>query len=226
MLLRALVSGSGTGSQDPLIDLWVTKDDLPDPVQKDGLLTYTIVVGNNGPDVATQATLVDPVPAGTSFVSVSTTQGTCTGGALVTCNLGAVPTWPAVTIPLVVRPMVTGLVTNTVTVVGNERESNTANNQATATTRVPCDRFTVTPGRLRVGQRTTVVVRVAAVAKPRKVVMRGAGIYRTGRTDAHGVARIVVTAPHRGIVTITVTQAPQCRGKRIRVIGRVPASRA
>ena len=74
----------------PLIDLFVTKDDLPDPVQLNGQLTYTIVVGNNGPDAATQVTLADPLPAGTSFVSVSTTQGSCTGGALISCNLGTV----------------------------------------------------------------------------------------------------------------------------------------
>jgi uncharacterized repeat protein (TIGR01451 family) len=131
------VAGSSIGSEDPLIDVWVTKADLPDPVLKDGLLTYTIVVGNHGPDVATQVTLADPLPAGTTFASVITTQGTCTGGSLVTCNVGAVPTGSTATITFVVRPTVTGLITNTVTVIGTEPESNTANNQATATTWVP-----------------------------------------------------------------------------------------
>jgi uncharacterized repeat protein (TIGR01451 family) len=221
--------------RNPLIDLWVTKDDLPDPVQKDGLLTYTIVVGNHGPDAATQVTLADPLPAGTTFVSVSTTQGTCTGGVLVTCNLGTVPTGSTVTITLVVRPTVTGLITNTATVIGKEPESNTANNQATATTRVPapvrrvtkvlrCDRFTVAPGILRVGKRATVVVRVTSAGKPakgRKVVVRGAGIVKTGRTNARGVARIVVTAQRPGIVRVTVPQELTCGGKQLAVLGAV-----
>jgi uncharacterized repeat protein (TIGR01451 family) len=220
---------------NPLMDLWVTKDDLPDPVQKDGLLTYTIVVGNHGPDAATQVTLADPLPVGTSFVSVSTTQGTCTGGALVTCNLGTVPTGSTVTITLVVRPTVTGLITNTATVIGKEPESNTANNQATATTRVPapvrraakvlrCDRFTVASGTLRVGKRGTVVVRVTSAGKPakgRKVVVRGAGIVKTGRTNARGVARIVVTARRPGIVRVTVQQKLTCGGKQIAVLGAI-----
>jgi uncharacterized repeat protein (TIGR01451 family) len=220
---------------NPLMDLYVTKDDLPDPVQKDGLLTYTIVVGNHGPDAATQVTLADPLPAGTTFVSVSTTQGTCTGGSLVTCNLGTVPTGSTVTITLVVRPTVTGLITNTATVVGKEPESNTANNQATATTRVPapvrratkvirCDRFTVASGTLRVGKRAAVVVRVTSAGKPakgRKVVVRGAGIVKTGRTNARGVARIVVTARRPGIVRVTVQQKLTCGAKQIAVLGAI-----
>ncbi len=220
---------------NPLMDLWVTKDDLPDPVQKDGLLTYTIVVGNHGPDAATQVTLADPLPRGTTFVSVSTTQGTCTGGNLISCNLGTVPSGSTVTITLVVRPTVTGLITNTVTVVGKEPESNTANNQATATTRVPapvrkatkvirCDRFTVASGTLRVGKRATVVVRVISAGKPakgRKVMVRGAGIVKTGRTNARGVARIVVTASRPGIVRVTVRQKLTCGAKQIAVLGAI-----
>jgi uncharacterized repeat protein (TIGR01451 family) len=225
---------------NPLIDLYVTKNDLPDPVQVNGLLTYTIVVGNNGPDAATQVTLADPLPAGTVFVSVTTTQGTCTGGALVSCNLGTVPTGSTVTITLVVRATQPGLLTNTATVIGKEPESNAANNQATATTLVPaplvrkakkvlvCDRFTVAPGTLRVGKRATVVVHVTASGKPvkgRKVVVRGAGIVKAGRTNARGVARIVVTARRPGIVTVTVPQKLTCGGKRIAVLGAITAPR-
>jgi uncharacterized repeat protein (TIGR01451 family) len=217
----------------PLIDLFVTKNDLPDPVQLNGQLTYTIVVGNNGPDAATQVTLADPLPVGTSFVSVSTTQGSCTGGAVITCNLGTIPKGGTVTITLVVTARQSGVITNTVTVVGKEPESNTANNQATATTRVPapvvrrpaavvCDRFTVTPKSLTVGKRTTIVVRVTAAGRPakgRRVVVKGAGIHKTARTNGRGVARIVVRPRRPGIVTITVPQKIACGAKRIGVVG-------
>ena len=216
-----------------LIDLYVTKTDLPDPVQLNGQLTYTIVVGNNGPDAATQVTLADPLPVGTSFVSVSTTQGTCTGGVLISCDLGTVPAGSTVTITLVVTALESGVLTNTVTVVGKEPEPNTANNTATARTLVPapllrapkaavCDTFTATPKSLRVGKRATIVVHVTAGGKPvkgRKVVVKGAGILKSARTNARGFARIRVIPRRAGIVTITVPQKLTCGGKRIGVVG-------
>jgi uncharacterized repeat protein (TIGR01451 family) len=217
----------------PLIDLYVTKDDLPDPVQLNGRLTYTIVVGNNGPDAATQVTLADPLPAGTSFISVSTTQGSCTGGVLISCNLGTIAKGQSVTITLVVRANQAGTLTNTATVVGKEPESNTANNRDTEQTlvvapvprqpkRLVCDSFTATPKSLTVGKRSTIVVRVTAGGKPakgRKVVVKGAGISKSARTNARGVARIVVKPRKAGIVTITVPQKLACGAKRIGAVG-------
>jgi uncharacterized repeat protein (TIGR01451 family) len=218
----------------PLIDLYVTKDDLPDPVQLNGRLTYTIVVGNNGPDAATQVTLADPLPAGTTFVSVATTQGSCTGGAMINCNLGTIAKGQTVTITLVVTANQAGVLTNTVTVVGKEPESNPANNRDTEETRVVapavprapkrfvCDSFTATPKSLTVGKKATIVVRVTAGGKPakgRKVVVKGAGISKSATTNARGVARIVVKPRKAGIVTITVPQKLVCGAKRIGAVG-------
>jgi hypothetical protein len=144
-----------------------------------------------------------------------------------------VPTGSTVTITLVVTAQQSGTVTNTATVVGKEPEANTTNNQATATTLVPaplvrqpkklvCDTFTATPKSLRVGKRGTIVVHVTAAGKPvkgRKVVVKGAGILKSARTNARGVARIVVTPRRAGIVTITVPQKLTCGRKRIGVVG-------
>ncbi|MGH3080721.1 MAG: DUF11 domain-containing protein, partial [Gaiellaceae bacterium] len=218
----------------PLIDLYVTKDDLPDPVQLNGRLTYTIVVGNNGPDAATQVTLADPLPVGTTFVSVSTTQGSCTGGAIINCNLGTIAKGQTVTITLVVTANQAGVLTNTVTVVGNEPESNPANNRDTEQTRVlapvvprapkklVCDSFTATPKSLTVGKKSAIVVRVTAGGKPakgRKVVVKGAGISTSARTNSKGIARIVIKPRKAGIVTITVPQKLVCGAKRIGAVG-------
>src|SRR5215211_1084968 len=172
-------------------------------------------------------------PAGTTFVSVSTTQGSCTGGAIINCNLGTIAKGQTVTITLVVTANQAGTLTNTATVVGKEPESNTANNRDTEQTvvvapvprepkKVVCDSFTATPKSLTVGKRSTVVVRVTANGKPargRKVIVKGAGISKSARTNAKGIARIVVKPRKAGIVTITVPQRIVCGARRIGVVG-------
>ena len=221
----------------PLIDLAVTKVDTPDPATLNGQITYTMVVTNNGPDTATGVTAADPLPAGTSFVSVSSTQGTCANnGGLIQCSLGTIAKGASVTITLVVTATQVGTVTNTVTVVGKEPESNTANNTATATTLVPaplvppkpkpvpvvCDTFTVSSKTLTVGKKTTITVTVknkGKAVKGAKVVVRGAGINKSARTGANGKARITVTPRKAGIVTVTVPQKLACGNKRIGVVG-------
>ncbi len=75
-----------------LADLVLTKSDSPDPVLAGANLTYTITVTNNGPDVAADASWSDTLPAGTTFVSLSSVAGwTCTTPAVgtagtVTCS--------------------------------------------------------------------------------------------------------------------------------------------
>src|SRR5436190_17171448 len=60
-------------------DLSVTKEDSPDPVNTGSTLTYTITVNNNGPDAAANASWSDTLPAGTTFVSLSSPGGwSCT----------------------------------------------------------------------------------------------------------------------------------------------------
>jgi uncharacterized repeat protein (TIGR01451 family) len=219
----------------PLIDLAVTKVDKPDPAKLNGNITYTMVVTNNGPDTATQVTVADPLPAGTSFVSVSTTQGTCTNSnGLIQCSLGTLPKSASVTITLVVKATRAGVVTNEVTVVGKEPESNTANNRASATTLVPtplvppkkpkpvCSTLTVGPKSLRVGKRSTIAATVknrGKAVKGAKVRVRGAGILKSGRTNARGKAHITVRPVRPGIVVVSVPQKLVCGSKRIGVVG-------
>lgn len=56
--------------------LTLTKSDVPDPVVVGGQLTYTLLVTNTGPSTATNLTVVDTLPAGLTFGSVTTTAGT------------------------------------------------------------------------------------------------------------------------------------------------------
>lgn len=72
-------------------DLEVTKN-APATVVAGTPLQYVLTVTNNGPSTAQGVTLTDRLPAGVTFVSVSTTVGSCTYGQPVerelTCNLG------------------------------------------------------------------------------------------------------------------------------------------
>ena len=88
--------------------------------------------------VDTNVVVGDVIPAGTTFVSVTTSIGNvCTGGAVITCNLGTMQVGDEVTITLVTTPTVEGQITNTVSVASaSPPDPNTANNTATATTTV------------------------------------------------------------------------------------------
>jgi uncharacterized repeat protein (TIGR01451 family) len=85
-------SGTATTSSVSLSDLSVTKVDTPDPVNAGANLTYTITETNAGPSNAGSATLADPLPAGTTFVSIVMPAGwSCTtpavgAGGLVLCT--------------------------------------------------------------------------------------------------------------------------------------------
>ena len=60
-------------------DLSVTKTGSPDPVIAGTDLTYTINVSNAGPSDAQGVTVTDDLSLGTSFVSATPSQGTCSG---------------------------------------------------------------------------------------------------------------------------------------------------
>jgi uncharacterized repeat protein (TIGR01451 family) len=91
-------------------------------------MSYSIVVTNNGPDDATSVTLVDPLPAGLTPVSVSTSVGFCTSGpGNVTCDLSPLPNGASATVGLTVVPR-SGTLFNTATATGREPDLNPGNN--------------------------------------------------------------------------------------------------
>jgi len=96
-------------------------------------VTYTIVATNNGPAVATNVVVTDVLPPGTTLVSATPTQGSCSGTTTVTCNAGVLLSGGNVTITLVVQlPFLLGSVSNTATVTSDNADSNPTNNSATA----------------------------------------------------------------------------------------------
>jgi uncharacterized repeat protein (TIGR01451 family) len=115
-------------------DLAITKSAGAGPFAAGGNVNYTITVTNNGPSTATGVTVVDTLPAGSTFVSSTPSQGSCSGTGPVTCNLGTLTNGGTATIALVVTTSTTpGMVTNTATVSSAVSDPNPANNTATST---------------------------------------------------------------------------------------------
>jgi len=119
-------------------DLSITKSDSPDPVGDGQYLTYLITVVNNGPAVATGATVTDILPANTVFQYTDPSQGSCFGTTTITCAVGTLPVNGTATISLIVSANNggAGTITNTATVTGTLTDPVAANNSSTATTTV------------------------------------------------------------------------------------------
>ena len=118
------------------MDIVVNQSESPDPIGAGGLLTYTIVVSNNGPDDATGVVLTDTIPGTVTFSSVSTTKGSCAGTSTITCTVGSLTIGESAAILIRVVPTVVGTLSNTVTSTRNEPDSNAANNADTDITTV------------------------------------------------------------------------------------------
>jgi uncharacterized repeat protein (TIGR01451 family) len=214
----------------PEIDLAITKADSPDPVSVGAFLTYTLTVTNKKGDTANNVVVTDSLPSAVTFVSVSSTKGTCSGTNPVVCNIGTVAFNELVSIMIVVRPTNPGTVVNTAVVTGREHEHDPSDNTATATTLVQgafvppsvCYALTVTPRTLTVGRRTIVNVLVREAGKPVKgvrVVITGRGLSKRATTNASGRARLVIVGRSPGILQIRVPSHATCRTQRIGVLG-------
>jgi uncharacterized repeat protein (TIGR01451 family) len=218
----------------PRVDLQITKTGAPNPATLGNQVTWTMVVTNNGPNGATNVTVADPVPAGTTFVSVASSSGTCTGtGGVVSCQLGSLAVGSSVTITLVTTASATGTLTNTATTVAAEQETNTANNTATASVVVNgpfvppvryCTAVSVSPKKtLFVGRKTTLTLKVSQNGKPVKgirIKIKGGSLAITSApSNAKGIVKVTVKPKRAGIVTFAPVSSTGCANPRIGVTG-------
>lgn len=120
---------------DTGVDLGITKSG-PATVTPAGNIDYTITVTNGGPATATNVTVTDTLPAGTTFVSANPSQGTCSGTTTVTCSLGSLTIFGPATVLLRIKAPATGSVSNTASVSATEVDSNATNNASTASTAI------------------------------------------------------------------------------------------
>ena len=117
-------------------DVAIVKTAAPQPVDQGATLTYTLQVTNNGPAVAQNVAVSDPLPSQVSFVSVSTTQGTCSQSAgTVSCSLGSISVGGLVTITISTTAVTfssSSLVVNTASVGSSTSDPNSTNNMSSA----------------------------------------------------------------------------------------------
>jgi len=127
--LQASLSGSTdifVAKISAVTDLWVTMVDSIDPVDANSDFSYTVIVTNNGPDTASNTTLTDILPAGMSFVSATSTQGTCSGVSTIACNIGVLAGGESAIVTMDVTASQT--ITNSVNVTSGESDPDTSNN--------------------------------------------------------------------------------------------------
>jgi uncharacterized repeat protein (TIGR01451 family) len=121
----------------PPPDLAVAITDQPDPVRRNSVLTYTVVVDNRGAATASEVTLRDQLPDTVRLRSVRSTQGSCAAsGRSVECGLGALPADARATVTIEVRADRAGTITNRATATAGEPEVERANNEAAEATTV------------------------------------------------------------------------------------------
>ena len=119
-------------------DLSVSKSASPNPVTVGSNITYTIIVGNSGPDTANTVTVTDNLPATTTFVSCNSTGGGVCGGSgnNRTITFPAMGSGTSATITLVTKVncgVANGTnISNTATVSSLTPDSNTGNNSSMA----------------------------------------------------------------------------------------------
>lgn len=101
-------------------------------------LTYTITLANAGPSWANGVLVSDQLPAGTTFASADSSQGTCQTPAVgstgtLTCSIGSLASGVGATVQLIVRVTLKGKgsISDTATVNSTTPDPNGANNTKT-----------------------------------------------------------------------------------------------
>src|SRR6185295_19081506 len=111
-------SSTDSDTLTPQADLSITKIDAAASEVPGTNVTYTITVTNNGPSTVTGATVSDPLPAGTTFVSATNGATYNAGTNTVTFITGTLATGGTSNfqLTLAVSPTLTGSLSNTASV--------------------------------------------------------------------------------------------------------------
>ncbi len=187
------------------IDLSISKTASPNPGQVGLNLSYRITVTNSGPALATNVNLTDTLPSSVSFVSASTTQGSCSGTGPVNCALGSLAVGPTVVITIVVTPSGAGQIDNTASVSAGETDFDLTNNSATITTVIQ-----PAPGPpLMLDPNLTVSTVVLGLEQPTTMAFLAANDFLVLEKASGKVKRIVNGALHSTPLDLAVNSASE-----------------
>ncbi len=128
---------------NPTADLFVSQQPSLISVKSATDIAYTLTLKNSGPNAATSVTMTDPVPANSTFVSISagapcTAPGVGSVGT-ITCAWGSLANGASASVVITVEVDGSGnktSITNTVTASAATLDPNLANNTATVTTQI------------------------------------------------------------------------------------------
>lgn len=126
---------------NPLADLIISISaapaaGTPNPPFVGSALIYTIGVVNNGPDAATGVSVTDTLPAGLSYVSSTSSQGSIATGGTITWTVGSLSAGSSAMATIRTATTTGGSIQTTAAVTGTQSDLNTINNTAQVTTNV------------------------------------------------------------------------------------------
>jgi uncharacterized repeat protein (TIGR01451 family) len=145
-LTHTLVNGFEVTGAVAGADLSVTKTASPTTVDVGSNVSFTITVANAGPASASTVVVTDAVPANLTYVSSSSTAGTCSAvGNTVTCQVGTLAAGANAVITINATANASGAANNTATVTSATGDPNAANNSGAATVTVSAVISTAVP---------------------------------------------------------------------------------
>jgi len=126
-------SNSSIIERQKTVDMTITMNADPNPVEVGDILTYTINVNNAGPDSASFVNVINNLGPNLTFIDATTTQGTVSVNAnnRLTASLGQVDPVQTAQIVIRVTPKVAGTISNTATVTTTSVDTDPLNNSVT-----------------------------------------------------------------------------------------------
>ncbi|MFZ0759792.1 MAG: C25 family cysteine peptidase [Candidatus Sulfotelmatobacter sp.] len=141
----------------------IVKTATPSPTVAEGDdLTYSLAITNNGPASATNVTVTDGLPSEVTYLSATSTTGTCSeAGGTVTCLLGTMADAATATVTIITVAGAPGVVSNTATVSADQTGSSSSSTQTetiTAPTKIQLQAFAARTGTDKTGATRVVLL--------------------------------------------------------------------
>jgi sugar lactone lactonase YvrE len=108
-------------------------------------ITYTATVANAGPNQAQGVTVALTLDASLIVNSITSSQGSCGSGSAFSCDLGSLANGADATVTVSATPTTSGTIESTAMADSVSYDSNSANNQATASTTVTGNAYSAVP---------------------------------------------------------------------------------